>query len=284
MIYQVTLSSVLALFPTWLADLSGVLSQIFNGLAGHSKAFDKLISLPLENSLIKAAVIGACFFAAWFGRQTPAETQKARKALLITLIASVFVLATTKVVSHTVFLPRPFIQSQKFYHLEGDRLIENKRIGYRVPLDYASQENYENLLKGNIQTDDLGSFPSDHAGFFVAISLGIWLASRSLGLISLGWTFLIVLLSKLVTGMHSPIDIAAGAGIAAVELSLCWYLGQRYLGGLLDKVSLWTLKNSALSSAFAFAVVFEISSTLTHLQPLLKLAASAGKHAFGIGS
>src|SRR5437016_7327430 len=47
---------------------------------------------------------------------------------------------------------------------------------------------FRSLVNGDVETNDLGSFPSDHAGFFIAISLGIWLASRRLGLIALGWT------------------------------------------------------------------------------------------------
>ena len=102
-------------------------------------------------------------------------------------------ITTTKVLSKTIFLPRPEIQSQKIYRLEGDQLVEMKRMPVRIMLDETSQKDYRALLSGEIETNDLGSFPSDHAGFFIAISLGIWLASRRLGLLALGWSVFVIL-------------------------------------------------------------------------------------------
>src|SRR5437016_13857490 len=79
---------------------------------------------------------------------------------------------------------------------------------------------FRSLLSGDVQTNDLGSFPSDHAGFFIAISLGIWLASRRLGWIALGWTVSVILMGKMISGQHTPLDIAAGAAVAVAEVSI----------------------------------------------------------------
>lgn len=278
--YQLLLSLLLSGIVTGINDY---LFQAANSLAGRSWIVDNLIALPEDNEFVKAAVIGCCFMAVWFGQKSVEETHRVRKILLITLIASVFVIATTKTISKTVFLPRPFIQSQKVYHLAAGNLVENHHLAYRVPLDKSSRENYRDLLNGDLQTNDLGSFPSDHAGFYVTIAAGIWLASRSVGLIALGWAFLVILAGRVITGMHSPLDIAAGSVIGLIELSVCQYLLRGRFGKALDRITNWTLQQTALSSALLFAVIFEVSSTLTHVRPLLKMGVEIAKHVFGRG-
>src|SRR2546430_4385467 len=207
-------------FASRLTDLNNQLSLLINSVAGRSWLFDNVVGFFLENDLAKAGVIGCCFLAAWYGGKTAAGTNARRKILITTLIASVCVIATTKALSHTIFLPRPDIQTQKIFRLEGDQLVEMKRMPVRIPLDEASQKDYRALVNGDVETNDLGSFPSDHAGFFIAISLGIWLASRRLGLIALGWTILVILMGKMIGAQHTPLDIAAGAGVAIAEVSI----------------------------------------------------------------
>ena len=206
-------------------------------------------------------------------------TNARRKILITTLITAVCVIATTKVLSHTIFLPRPEIRSQKIYRLEGDQLVALRRIPVRIPLDETSQKDYRALLNGDIDTNDLGSFPSDHAGFFLAISLGIWLASRRLGFLALGWTlFVIILAGKMIGGHHTPLDIAAGAAVAIVELAIIQYVVKKRFNAWLDKLTGLTLRYSAFSSAIIFAVVFEVSSTLVHIRAFLGLLSAVRKH------
>ncbi len=162
--------------------------------------------------------------------------------------------------------------------MSGDTLVETKRTNVRVPLDEESQKDHRALLNGDVKTNDLGSFPSDHAGFFLAISLGIFLASRRIGLVALGWTVFVILAGKLITASHAPVDVAAGALVAITELSVLRVAARTRLGAILDLVSGWTFKYTALSSALLFAIVFEISSTLFHVRALLALLAAARLH------
>ena len=283
MIHAIVFLTLLMSFASRLTDLNNQLSLLINSVAGRSWLFDNVVGFFLENDLAKAGVIGCCFLAAWYGGKTAAGTNARRKILITTLIASVCVIATTKVLSHTIFLPRPDIQTQKIFRLEGDQLVEMKRMPVRIPLDEASQKDYRALLSGDIQTNDLGSFPSDHAGFFITIALGIWLASRRLGLVALGWTVFVILGAKMISGQHTPIDIAAGSAVALVELSIIQYAAQQRMGRLLDKLTPLTLRYSALSSAIIFAVVFEVSSTLTHVRAFFGLLAAVRRHVlFGI--
>ena len=283
LIHAIVLSTLLMSFASRMTDLNNQLSLLINSVAGRSWLFDNVVAFFLDNDLAKAGVIGCCFLAAWYGGKSTEGTNARRKILITTLIAAVCVIATTKVLSHTIFLPRPDIQTQKIYRLEGDQLVEMKRMPVRIPLDEASQKDHRALLSGDVQTNDLGSFPSDHAGFFITIALGIWLASRRLGLVALGWTVFVILAAKMISGQHTPIDIAAGGAVALVELSLIQYAAQQRFGKLLDKLTPLTLRYSALSSAIIFAVAFEMSSTLIHVRAFFGLLAAVRRHVlFGI--
>jgi len=275
--------SILTSLASGLTELNDSLLLRINGLAGRSWLFDSLVAFFQDNDLAKAGVVGCCFLAAWYGSKSDSGTNARRKILITTLIAAVFVITTTKVLSHTIFLPRPEIQSQKIYRLEGEQLVEMKRMPVRIPLDDTSQKDYRALLNGDVETNDLGSFPSDHAGFFITIALGIWLASRRLGLVALGWTVFVILAAKMISGQHTPIDIAAGGAVALIELSIIQYAAQQRFGRLLDKLPPLTLRYSALSSAIIFAVMFEVSSTLTHVRAFFGLLAAVRRHVlFGI--
>ena len=278
MIYSIAVSAFFAELTARLTNLNDQILAGMNGMAGRSWLFDSIVALTQGNDLVKAALIGCCFFAAWYSGKTMAETQARRKVLLVTLVAAMCVIATTKVLSHKIFLPRPAIESQKIYHLDGDRLVEMRRTNVRVPLDDESQKDHRDLLSGDVQTNDLGSFPSDHAGFFIALSLGIFFASRRIGLVALGWTVFVILGGKMITAAHAPVDVAAGALVGITELSLLRIAARTRLGSVLDKLSLLTFKYAALSSAILFAIVFEISSTLFHVRALLALASAARLH------
>ncbi len=261
-----------------LTELSDRILLAINSIAGRSWLFDSVVAFFQDNDLAKAGVIGCCFFAAWYGGKSDNSTNMRRRVLVATLIAAVFVITTTKVLSHTTFLPRPEIQSQKIYQLEGDQLVEMKRMAVRIPLDETSQKDYRALLSGDIETNDLGSFPSDHAGFFLAISLGIWLASRRLGWLALGWTLFIILGGKMIGGHHTPLDIAAGAAVAIVELAIIQYVVRKRFSSWLDKLTGLTLRYGALSSALLFLVAFEVSSTMIHVRAFLGLLAAMRRH------
>lgn len=257
---------------------SDALYQLCNGLVGRSWVLDNLIALPLDNQLVKAAIIGGCFLAVWHAGQDTATLQRQRRILLITLVAAVFVIATTKTLSKTVFLPRPFIQSQKAFHLEGEQLVESHLLAYRVPLDEENQKSYHALLKGEVIQNDLGSFPSDHAGFYVTLAVGILLAARGIGALAVGWTFLVVLGSRVITGQHSPLDILAGAGIGVVILLLFQLVLGKWLRRWVDPLVNWTLRHQTLATALVFIAIFEAANTLQNLRPLLKTGVAIAKH------
>jgi len=262
-------------------SLNDYLYGLLNGLAGRSWIFDNLMDLPLESTLVKSALLGSCFLYAWLAGGDDADTARRRKILLITILASIFVIATTKTLSKTVFLPRPFIQSQKTFHLEGEQLVETARLDYRVPLDEENQKSFDALRRGEIIQNDLGSFPSDHAGFYMTLAVGILLACRSAGLIALFWTIFITLGSRVITGQHSPLDIAVGSLIGIGVLLITQFVFGNWGRRLIDPLADWTLRYSALSSAIIFIFLFEAVNTLKDTRYLLKVGKDVVKHLIG---
>ena len=262
----------------WLTQLNDQMLLLINSLAGRSWFFDSIVAFFLNNDLAKAGVIGGCFLAAWYGGKTLESTNERRRILITTLIAASCVIMTTKIMSKTIFLPRPEIQTQKIFKLDGDQLVEMKRMPVRTMLDEDSQKDHRALLSGDVDSNDLGSFPSDHAGFFMAIALGIFLASRRLGLLAMGWAIFVIMAAKMISGEHTPLDIIAGASVAIIEVTIVQYVLRRGFRGWLDKLTGLTLRYSALSSAVVFIIAFEVSSTMTHVRAGLALLAAVRRH------
>jgi membrane-associated phospholipid phosphatase len=248
--------------------LSDWIYLALNGLSGRSWLLDTLIALPLDNNLIKAGPIGACFVYAWWSGRDEADTRRRRAALLVTIASLLFVMASTKTLADHFFQPRPFVHAQQAWHLEDGKLVETGRLAYRQPLSGEVRKRTDRLARGEIDDNDLGSFPSDHAGFFFALSLGIFLASRRAGAIALAWTVAAILVPRIVTGMHSPLDILVGAGIGAAWLLALQLVARRMQRWALEPVAGWTLRHEALAAALLFFVAFESTNVLTNVRDL----------------
>ena len=265
----------------WIWSLNIYVYSSLNGLVGQSYYFDSLVGLALSSNLVKAGVIGSCFMFAWLVGRDEEQIKIRRKILLITLVAAVFTLATTKTLSKVVFLPRPFIVSEKTFHLEGEQLVESPRLDYKVAEDDDTEKEIFQLKQGQIAQNDMGSFPSDHAGFFFTIALGILLACRRAGMIALCWTIFVPLSAKIMLGQHYPIDILAGAAAGTVILFALRLLFSRIGDRFLTPITEWTIAHSALSAALMFVVLFEVSNTLDGVRKVGKLGKDVAKHMVG---
>jgi membrane-associated phospholipid phosphatase len=264
-----------------IVRLSDWLYLLLNGLAGRSWLLDTLISLPLDNNLVKAGPIGACLVYAWFSGGDEADTRRRRATLIVTVASLLFVLAGTKTIADGIFQPRPFVHAQQAWHLEDGMLVETVRLAYREPLNGGVHNHYRALKRGEIERNDLGSFPSDHAGFFLALSLGIFLASRRAGAVALAWTGAAILLPRIVTGMHSPLDIAAGAAIGAIVLLASQFVARRIGKWAIEPLAGWTLRHEAMAAALVFFVAFEATNVLTNVRDLAGTGEAIVEHVAG---
>ena len=263
-----------------LLGASDGLYLFLNGLAGRSWLFDSFVALAIDNNFVKAAPIAAAFLYAWQAGG-PAERLKARRILLVTLASLLAVLAATKFIADSVFLPRPFIQSQQTYHLEAGRLVEAQRLAYRPPQEGFSHGRFERLRAGEIEDNDLASFPSDHAAFYFALALGIFLASRAAGMFALAWALLVICGSRMITGTHSPLDIFAGIGIGGgLLLGAQW--AARFARRPLEWAAAWTERQAALASALLFLALFEVANTLDGIREVLRTGKKIAERLAGL--
>jgi hypothetical protein len=183
------------------------------------------------------------------------------------------VLGVTKLISDSIFLPRPFIQSQQTYHLdEAGRLVEAPRLAYRTPQEGFSHGRFERMRAGEIEENDLASFPSDHAAFYFALALGIFLASRAAGIFALSWAVVVICGSRMITGTHSPLDIAAGIAIGSALLLGAQWLTNRVVRRPLEWAAEWTERHTAAASALLFLALFEVANTLDGIREVMRTA------------
>ena len=101
------------------------------------------------------------------------------------------------------------------------------------------------------------------------MALGIVFACRLAGFIALGWAVFVILLSRIVTGMHSPLDIAAGSAIGAGWLIACQAVFNRWLSRLTEPVAGLSLRYQGLAAALLCLILFEATNTLTNVEDLL---------------
>jgi undecaprenyl-diphosphatase len=265
-----------------LLDASDGLYLLLNGLSGRSPLFDALVALAIDNNLVKAAPIAAAFLFAWQAKDG-AERLRARRVLLVTLASLLAVLVSTKAIADSVFLPRPFIQSQQTYHLDdAGRLVEAPSLAYRTPQEGFSHGRFERLRAGEIEDNDLASFPSDHAAFYFALALGIFLASRVAGAFALGWALLVICGSRMITGTHSPLDIVAGLAIGGALLLGAQWVANRFARRPLDWAAGLTERYAALASGFLFLALFEVANTLDGIREVVRTGKKIAERLVGL--
>lgn len=255
----------------WLGmvALNNNLYSSLNGFSGQSWLFDEAIFIAIDNPLVKAGPIGACLAFCWFAKGSTEDRERRRRILLATLASLVIVLFANRILENRIFLPRPFILSQPVLMLEDDQLVARPPLDYNVSLTGEMRSRYELMRQGEIPDNYLRSFPSDHAAFFVALALGIFLACRPAGVIALLWTAVIILLPRIVSGMHSPADVAAGATIGAFGLFLVQFIAARYLRFIADGCARLTLRHEGLAAAVLSLVLVEVVGTLDNTERLV---------------
>jgi len=131
----------------------------------------------------------------------------ARRAAVAAGASAAVALTLGQLVSHLVDRPRPFVAHPHLIHLFAPHAAD-------------------------------AGFPSDHATAAFAIAVAVLLRKRLWGLIALAAATLLAL-SRVVIGVHYPVDVLAGAALgAATALLLYLPLLRALTDGLADRLGL----------------------------------------------
>lgn len=254
--------------------MNEALFHALNGLVGRSWLIDSLIALALDNLLVKAGPIGACFFYAWYRSGDGSADGRGRRILLVTLAALFVIAPLSKNLSEGRLAPRPFLMAEQAYVLDEGRLTASAPMPFRTMQSGEMMERVAEVEEGRIAANDLVTFPSDHAAFFFALSFGIFLACRWAGAVALAWTVVVTLGSRVAAGMHWPADIAAGALLGgAVLLAMVFALaGRRWR--IWDFVLGWIERHPGLVAALLFVTLVEAANTMQTLKRAMELASA----------
>lgn len=246
-----------------------------NALSGRSYTLDTLIALAAVDPVVKAGPIIACFAYAWWKSGEAGDRQRRRSILLVTLAAMFVIAPTMKIVSTESFSPRPLLRSETVYLYNGDQLGAQPRLAYRAPLTGDARGRYEELAAGNVDANDFASFPSDHAALFLALALGIFLASRMAGSIALAWATVVTLGTRIVTGMHAPVDIVVGGAIGMAMLMAILALVRALPVRVRDYPLMQIERFPGLSAALIVVALLEVANAMNTLKRLFEIASSA---------
>ena len=116
------------------------------------------------------------------------------------------------------------------------------------------------------------SFPSDHAMLWMAVATGIFIVSRTVGLLAILYTVLFICIPRAYFGFHYPTDLIAGAliGIIITIIMTRPPIRTRYATPSLK----WIELHPGFSSMLAFVLCFEL---VTQFDELRRLAGAASK-------
>lgn len=96
------------------------------------------------------------------------------------------------------------------------------RFFYHRPRPFAALPDVHSLF-----TDSAWSFPSGHATFFFAMATAVYLYNKKWGTLFFSATILMIV-SRVVAGVHYPSDIVAGAIIGAAVAYATYLVVQRF--------------------------------------------------------
>lgn len=160
----------------------------------HSPRLDRVIAFFAEHDLLKGGVIvflaWAAFFEDWRGQAGVPEGR--RKLAAVVPLALVGVCVGRLLADLLPMRNRPFRTSLLHFR----------------------------MVSGLSGIYGWSAFPSDHAILFTALSVGIFYASRRLGIIALLYSILLIDAPRLFLGIHWPTDVAAGAAMGVAFASI----------------------------------------------------------------
>jgi undecaprenyl-diphosphatase len=160
--------------------------HFFNQFCGRSVVFDKAMVVLVNNTLLKGGILMILLWYEWFLRTKDSFIKRRQ---IISMLCGCFIsMFTVRLLTKILpFRARPILEPDN--HLLA-------AIGLNTKL-----------------VDNTNSFPSDHASLFFGLVAGMFYVSKRMGLFSLVYVMLIIVLPRIYLGWHYPTDIIGGAVI-----------------------------------------------------------------------
>jgi len=202
----------------------------------------------LEFDLLKGVPFMGALWYFWFK-----DEGVHRNAVTMVLIAAVLAVAISRVAQHG--------------------LPERPRPLHDVTLPLVLPDGLSSRIAPNY-----GSFPSDHAALFIAMSVAMFSLSRALGIAALLWSIAIVCFPRAYLGVHYPFDLLGGGLIGMLVVCTVKLTLQHWpLHGIaVAAAGRWP----AAFHALAFVVTFELGRMANGVSTVLKLAGTAFQRLF----
>ena len=185
-----------------------------------------------DDNLMKGGVFAVLVWYLWF-RRRPNQEQN-RVQLIATLISVFFVMVVTlSLAGLAPFRKRPFLDPH-FY--------------------------FSSFIPANESLTTMSSFPSDHAALFISLATGLLFVSRKIGLLSLLYTFIFILVPRVYLGYHYPTDIIIGALLGA---SITAFFN--YSSAIKNNISKWIIPFSKDRPALFYSLLFFVTYQVADL-------------------
>ncbi len=217
-----------------------------NHFAQHSLLFDRAVDVISDNHLLKGGVLVTLMWWLWFrDEKSPSNSREHLIAAFLSSTVAIFV-------GRALALALPLRL----------RPINDTHVIFTLP--------YGSLPAA---FDGWSSFPSDHAVLFFALSTGLFLTCRKVGVAAFAYTLLAICLPRLYLGLHYPTDILAGAIIGILIATVV----DAHLtsGNRLAAATRFSQSHPALFYPLFFLFTFQIADMFESSRSLIGAAFSA---------
>ena len=230
-----------------IPSLDSPILRFFGGFAHRSEAFDTFILAFVRLDLFKGAVVLAILVWLWFDF---GPAMRERRTLVVQSVLGALVAALpSQIIQRWIDRPRPVMGAAEFVRLYG---ISDADIEWMKSVH---------------------SFPSDHAAFFGAAAIGIWLADRRWGFFAFAWTIFVADMPRIYAGLHYPSDILGGL-LLGVGVTLAMH---RPAKAIVETVLRWEKMHAASFYCLAFIAFYEMARLFDEVRELGTILLHSGR-------